>query len=155
MGSFLRGLIEGLKSVFGSDAADGRAEIRNRPLPPIHFDRVSIVEKTPPNNALGDQDFIEVQYQGSARWVLFRCPCGCLEVVSLPLQRQHSPRWSVSTNAHGRPDLRPSVWRNKGCMSHFWIQDGRVFWTGDTGTAPWVAKPTIYKNRSNSVDFKA
>ncbi|MDB5556030.1 MAG: hypothetical protein JWL86_6014 [Rhizobium sp.] len=124
--------------------------------PPITFDRVQVVEKTPANNEIGGTDFVEVRYQGTSRWTLFRCPCGCGEVVSLPLIAPHSPRWSVSLSDAGRPVLYPSVWRNKGCLSHFWINDGRVYWTEDTGIEPWVAKPHVYSKRSKgSKDLRA
>ncbi|MDM9644782.1 DUF6527 family protein [Rhizobium sp. S163] len=27
-----------------------------------------------------------------------------------------------------RPTLHPSVWRNSGCRSHFWVRRGRIAW---------------------------
>ncbi|WP_433995110.1 DUF6527 family protein [Afipia massiliensis] len=79
---------------------------------------------------------------------MFRCPCGCGDMISLPMQPPHNPRWRLSLSAAGRATLSPSVWRNKGCMSHFWIRDGRVYWTRDTGTEPWLARPDRYSKRA-------
>ncbi|WP_430642141.1 DUF6527 family protein [Bradyrhizobium ivorense] len=125
-----------------------------RTLPGVWFDRATVVEKTPSNAAVVEKHFVVVRYKDKFLWALFKCPCRCGEVVSLPLQAPHSPRWSVSINNAGRPSLYPSVWRNKACMSHFWIEDGRVFWTLDTGMAPWIAKPTLYhrQDRRDGLD---
>lgn len=104
--------------------------------PKIHFDSISIVNKTPKNQNIGKNNFIIVFYQLKPLWTLFQCPCGCEKVISLSLQKVHRPHWTVSKNKSGRPTLYPSVWQNKGCCSHFWIKDGKVYWCHNTGTDP-------------------
>lgn len=147
MWEFIRRLVNGVRALFaGPKPLQGGTA--DRPLPPVWFGKIEKVEKTPSNDAIEDKKFIQVQYKSKVYWVLFRCPCHCGDVISLPVQPSHSPRWTVSESPAGRPSLYPSVWRNKGCMSHFWIEDGRVFLTSDIGVAPWVAKPKSYQQRS-------
>jgi hypothetical protein len=59
----------------------------------------------------------------------FRCPCGCGEVVELMLLKIAKPRWTLAIDQKGRPSLRPSILRTKGCRSHFWIRAGRAEWS--------------------------
>jgi hypothetical protein len=40
------------------------------------------------------------------------------------------PRWEVRATGD-LITLRPSVWRTKGCKSHFVLSDGRVHWARD------------------------
>ena len=118
---------------------------QNRSIEPaVYFKSLSVVHKTPGNDSVGKNDFIAVIYQGKPLWVLFQCPCGCSTVISLSLQNIHKPHWTVSKSTAGRPTLYPSVWQNKGCCSHFWIKDGRVYLCDNTGVEPWVAKPGNY-----------
>jgi hypothetical protein len=66
---------------------------------------------------------------GDEDWsVGMRCPCGCGDVIELPLQPDVRPRWKLEADLSGRPTLSPSVWRRTGCGSHFWVKRGRVFW---------------------------
>lgn len=118
-------------------------------LPEVLFDDLIIVDRTPSNNLIGTKQFIEVVYNDVPRWAIFKCPCTCGNVISLPLQASHSPRWKVTQSQAGRPTLYPSVWQNKGCMSHFWIEEGRVFWCNDSGIAPSVARPDLYSRRKH------
>ncbi|WP_236000503.1 DUF6527 family protein [Bradyrhizobium uaiense] len=57
-----------------------------------------------------------------------RCPCGCRQTIELLLIREAKPRWDLSVDPAGRPSLRPSVWVQTGCRSHFWLRRGRVEW---------------------------
>jgi hypothetical protein len=56
------------------------------------------------------------------------CPCGCGEVIQLSLLPDDSPSWTVSFDRDGFPTLSPSVWRTKGCRSHFFLRHGRIAW---------------------------
>lgn len=112
--------------------------------PPVRFQSIFEVEKTPSADQVGPEDFFSVVHNNKLYWTVFRCPCGCGEVISLPMREPHKPRWRLQRTKEARPDLKPSVWRNQGCMSHFWISDGRVYMCGDTGIAPWVANPAVY-----------
>jgi len=57
-----------------------------------------------------------------------QCPCGCGEVIELLVVPEAKPRWDIAVDAKGWPSLSPSVWRQKGCCSHFWIRAGRIHW---------------------------
>ncbi|AEH90643.1 MULTISPECIES: DUF6527 family protein [Mesorhizobium] len=116
-------------------------------LADVSFARNDVVEKTPPNDAVRPGHFISVVHKGRPYWALFRCPCGCGDVVSLPTHAPHNPRWRIEVSLEGRPTLHPSVWRTKGCLSHFWLSDGRVYWCEDTGVEPWRARPDIYARK--------
>ncbi len=58
------------------------------------------------------------------------CPCGCGEVINLSLLEEDSPSWKLSFDRDGLPTLSPSIWRTKGCRSHFFLRRGRVVWCG-------------------------
>ena len=112
--------------------------------PKIHFNSLQIVNKTPINTAIKENEFIVVIHENALYWTLFKCPCGCGTVISLSLQKIHRPSWTVEKSKYGRPSLYPSVWQNKGCCSHFWIKDGRVQWCNNSGIEPWIAYPEHY-----------
>jgi hypothetical protein len=66
---------------------------------------------------------------GDEDWCVgMRCPCGCGHVIELLIIREAKPRWDIQIDRKGFPSLSPSVWRQKGCRSHFWVKGGRVHW---------------------------
>jgi hypothetical protein len=56
------------------------------------------------------------------------CPCGCGDVIELNLLKEARPFWRVQEDADGTITLHPSVWRQKGCRSHFILRRGRIVW---------------------------
>lgn len=56
------------------------------------------------------------------------CPCGCGDLIQLSLLESDSPTWRLAINESGFPTLAPSVWRRKGCRSHFFVQEGLIVW---------------------------
>jgi hypothetical protein len=68
----------------------------------------------------------------------FKCPCRCGEVVQLSLIAKDDPSWTAAVGRDGAASLHPSVWRIRGCQSHFFIREGRVIWARDL---PSQAKP--------------
>jgi hypothetical protein len=102
----------------------------------VVFAAVTVVDAPPGNHDIQDGKLYFVRTADKPKWSLFLCPCGCRSVVTLSLQTVHWPHWRLSKTPAGRPTLYPSVWRDKGCLSHFWIRDGRVTWCFDTGTHP-------------------
>ncbi|WP_354665980.1 DUF6527 family protein [Stutzerimonas kunmingensis] len=56
------------------------------------------------------------------------CPCGCGDILEVPLLHDASPKWRLNIDSKGRPTLHPSIWRREKCRSHFWIRGGRVYW---------------------------
>lgn len=58
---------------------------------------------------------------------LHLCACGCGSKVSTPLG---PTEWTLEETEHG-PSLKPSVgnWQLP-CQSHYWINRGRIVWSG-------------------------
>lgn len=66
---------------------------------------------------------------GPHRWAAAMiCPCGCGEVIQLNLLIRVRPSWTVQEHADGTVSLSPSVWRTKGCRSHFIVRRSRIEW---------------------------
>lgn len=67
--------------------------------------------------------------EGDNLWAAtMRCPCGCGDVIELNLLPQVRPCWAVDEHADTTLTLTPSVWRQKGCRSHFILKGGRIVW---------------------------
>lgn len=56
------------------------------------------------------------------------CPCGCGDKIELNLLRQVRPCWAAQEHTDGTISLAPSIWRQKGCRSHFFVRQGRIEW---------------------------
>lgn len=119
----------------GSDDFD--RWIARQPQPPLRFENVVRVDVPPEHSAVLSDRFYVVARNRQPKWALFKCPCGCGAVVTLSLQAAHRPHWRLIERSRERPTLSPSIWRDVGCMSHFWVHDGRVYWCSDTGSPPW------------------
>jgi hypothetical protein len=75
--------------------------------------------------------------EGAHLWAAaMRCPCGCGDVIELNLLKKVRPRWSVQEHTDGSVSLMPSVWRRKGCRSHFFVRHGRIDWCRSTADFP-------------------
>lgn len=122
--------------IVGRHTPDGRRR-RVKP-PPILFAEYFVVDKPPQNANVRSKEFYVVNPNNRPKWVMFLCPCGCKSVITLTLQASHRPKWLFVESEYGRPTISPSVWRDIGCLSHFWIDDGRVYWVADTGMTPVV-----------------
>lgn len=64
--------------------------------------------------------------------VEFLCPCGCKDKIILPVNDNTSPRWIIEIISN-IPTLSPSIWRSKGCKSHFFLRYGKIQWCKNTG----------------------
>ena len=104
----------------------------------VYYQTIKCVESTPKKSSVNPEEFLVVKYKDKLYWALFECPCGCHEVITLPLKEEQNPNWTFNTSKNSRPTLNPSVWRNKGCQSHFWVKDGIVKWCQNTGQHPSV-----------------
>lgn len=91
--------------------------------PPLVMERVDdLPDKVLPG-------FLYLIGEGKRPWLAkFTCPCGCSNPVSLSLLRDDSPRWRAHVHANGTVTLAPSIWRTKGCQSHFFVRKGKVVW---------------------------
>jgi hypothetical protein len=90
--------------------------------------RLQIVEGDSLPRRLPRRALVLARDDGEDWCVGMRCPCGCAEVIELLLVPEAKPRWKLTVDAKGWPSLSPSVWRQKGCRSHFWLRGGRVYW---------------------------
>ena len=87
----------------------------------VHDDD-SLPRQLPPRDLI-------VAREGGEDWAVgLMCPCGCGDVLELMLVREVRPHWTLSIDRRRRPSLHPSVWRDTGCRSHFWVKDGHVRW---------------------------
>ena len=57
------------------------------------------------------------------------CPCGCGVTIQLSLLPEDKPKWRAIRHFSGSASLRPSVWRTRGCRSHFFLRRGRILWS--------------------------
>jgi hypothetical protein len=95
--------------------------------------RVENALDMPAKEALGRGVVVLVGERRTPKWATFKCPCGCGTPLLLSLSPNRRPRWIVSQTWSGRPSIRPSIRRQDGCRSHFWIKGGNVDWCADTG----------------------
>ena len=76
-----------------------------------------------------EREKIYLAGEGSNLWgATMLCPCGCGEAIELNLLKQVRPCWRASEHPDGTVSLVPSVWRQKGCRSHFFVRHGRIEW---------------------------
>lgn len=104
---------------------------RDSALPLIAYAKTNHVVNPPSLEEVAAGEFYVVGRDGNPRWVMFQCPCKCGEVITLSLQKIHRPHWALDCSTKNMPTLHPSVWRNAGCRSHFWIRDGKILWCND------------------------
>jgi hypothetical protein len=56
-------------------------------------------------------------------------------VIQLNLLPDAEPLWSLTKHRDGTVTLSPSIWRQKGCRSHFFIRKGQIEWFIPHGTS--------------------
>jgi hypothetical protein len=88
-----------------------------------------VVEEFLPKNPKPRVLYI-VQEDGFEEHAAMLCPCGCGELLQMNLLPDERPCWRLVRHKDGTSSLKPSVWRKKGCRSHFWLRRGRIFWFG-------------------------
>lgn len=116
------------------------ARVPRREKQPPFFYEATWVSRAPSNSEVKERTLYCAHSQNVARWALFLCPCKCGHVITLSLQAAHHPHWRVFKGRQGHPTLYPSIWRNSGCLSHFWVDDGQIVWCDDTGQHPKTRK---------------
>lgn len=82
----------------------------------------------PSPESIQDGVMIIVGGENWAKWAYFICPCGCGDVLSLSLMKSIKPNWKLRVDDNNLPTVYPSVWKDDGCKSHFWIRKGKVIW---------------------------
>src|SRR5258705_7746316 len=69
-----------------------------------------------------------VQGDGYLEQAAMECPCGCEQILHMNLLTDERPCWNLTVHKDKTPSLGPSIWRKKGCGSHFWLRRGRIVW---------------------------
>lgn len=80
-----------------------------------------------------DPKAVYVLGEGNHRWfVTMICPCGCGATLQMSLLPDARPRWRLIEHSDdGTISLQPSVWRQVGCRSHFFLRRGLIQWCPD------------------------
>lgn len=89
--------------------------------------RIMVVEESLPAQ-LRKKTLYVVQEDGFLEQAAMLCPCGCGQTLHMNLIPDERPCWQLTQHSDGTATLYPSVWRKKGCRSHFWFRRGRVQW---------------------------
>ncbi len=62
-------------------------------------------------------------------WLLvFKCPCGCKQLIQLNLLRDTRPFWKFRLARNNKLTISPSIWRKVGCKSHFYVTNSKITW---------------------------
>lgn len=96
--------------------------------------KVIVVEEFLPDR-LDRKALYIVQEDNYTEQAAMICPCGCRQVLHMNMLPDERPCWSLRKHTNGSHSLHPSIWRNKGCHSHFWFSNNRIHWC--KGGGPW------------------
>lgn len=100
-----------------------------RALGLLRFDLLArYVERHPSDGEIANGEVVIVESDGVRKWACFKCPGGCGTRISLSLNPNRRPRWSIVRDWFGRPSVSPSVHQLNECACHFWIRQGRIDW---------------------------
>lgn len=99
----------------------------------LDFNSCTVTFSPPQNINIQKGEFFIVTPKKEPKWALFQCPCKCGHVITLNLSPKKVPKWRVYLEKDGSPTLYPSIRQINGCLSHFWIKQGKVYWCEDTG----------------------
>lgn len=88
----------------------------------------TLVAARPNVNEIPPKVIVVVGHKNFPKWVLMQCPCGCKDLLTLSLMKKFDPFWSYEADNWNRITLSPSVWKNDGCRSHFFIKKGKLIW---------------------------
>ena len=78
------------------------------------------------------ENTVYVVGEKSFKWVaIFKCPCGCGEMIQLNLLEGALATWRVVIHRNNTVTIKPSVWRVIGCKSHFTVRRGYINWILD------------------------
>lgn len=72
-----------------------------------------------------------IYHVGSGEWkwlLMFRCPCGCGDVIQLSLLEKSKQSWKIEIENDKQFSIYPSIDRIVGCKSHFFIKKNKVEW---------------------------
>ncbi len=90
--------------------------------------RARYFEDDPEPSQLSKKTFGIVGNPDHRKYAHFLCPCECGEIIVLISNSKVRPRWTFDVDWLLRPTVTPSVWRTRGCESHFILDHGHVHW---------------------------
>jgi hypothetical protein len=107
-------------------------------LPPL---LVGVLVEEPPETIETQRVYLVAD--GHEPWSAgLACPCGCGEFIQLSLLSRDRPHWRAQRHWNGTVTLYPSVWRIKGCRSHFFVTRGQIQWVRTVTQAPRASQPS-------------
>ncbi|HSI28257.1 MAG: DUF6527 family protein [Methylophilus sp.] len=68
-----------------------------------------------------------IVYRGTLRSILFNCPDGCCENITINLDPRAGKAWRLYETKQGLT-VFPSIWRDTGCKSHFIVYKNHIIW---------------------------
>jgi len=93
---------------------------RNKPFKTV---RISELPDNLKNNT------VYIMGEGEHLWhAVMTCPCGCGAKIYASLLEDDKPYWQLTQHEDGTISLHPSIWRTKGCESHFFLKNGFIHW---------------------------
>lgn len=93
--------------------------------------RLDIKEKIEEYN---NQEIYLYEKNGEPKYARFICPCGCNEVLTLPIKEKgfnyHYPTWGIFIDDKNQITISPSinVNGNGGCNAHFFVRENAIEW---------------------------
>lgn len=96
-------------------------------LRPVNLS-VVFVDTHPIHDELLENKVYIVKNNSISKWILMKCPCGCMDTITLSLMKTYRPNWKMSIDKKKRITLNPSIWKQEGCESHFFIIKNKVKW---------------------------
>lgn len=93
--------------------------------------KVRYFDDDPEHADLSVRTFAVVGTPQLQKYAHFLCPCGCGDVIVLTSNAKVRPRWTFAVDQANRPTVTPSIWRTKGCRSHFLMKAGKIIWVTD------------------------
>lgn len=91
-------------------------------------ERYAIAEVSDMTEIFSERIIYIIGEPGNAWLITFSCPCGCKNIVHLNLLEEAEPKWYYKINKKRRISIYPSVWRTKGCKSHFFVRASKIKW---------------------------
>lgn len=94
----------------------------------IQYNSITYLDSIADIQRLKSNQIVLVRDGHRLKWAALKCPCGCGEIIQVPLMKSVSPHWDIRVEENNTITLSPSLWRAEGCKSHFFLRAGRVFW---------------------------
>jgi len=69
-----------------------------------------------------------ITHQGYCWQIVMVCPCGCKKLLYMNAIKDHHPCWKFEIHGRRNISLHPSIHRQVGCKSHFFVHHGKIDW---------------------------